>query len=211
MQENKRNDRLWRSIRPWAGASLAGILTTIFICIVEIAYLRAIPDFYRHLLVQIWPASVSFRGGYVRAGVPLAAFFATYMALSIKDDVELDSIRDFAAHFVLSKSLGGIFLVPPAILFSAIQIKTGWRGWSNLFGNREFNIPVFVDHMQFICFLPLQSVAFGLLAYGIKRDRAALLSAGIGGITSLLLYLPVFLAGVSGFGLPPFHLDVYVP
>jgi hypothetical protein len=211
MHENKGNDCLWSRIRPWAAASLAGIVSMILVCVVEIADPRAILELHQHLLMHIWPAGVPFRAVYVRAGVPFLAFAATCLAMSIKDDVELDSIRDFAAYSVLSKSFGGIFLVPPAILFSAIQAKAGWRAWSNLFGGREFDIPMFVDHMRFIRLFPLQSVAFGLIAFGIKRDRAALLTAGIGGMASLLLYLPAILAGVSGLGLPPFHLDVSVP
>lgn len=202
---------LWTRIRPWAAASLAGIVSMILVCVIEIAYPRAILEFHQHLLLHIWPAGVPFRAIYVRTGVPFLAFAATLLAMSIKDDIELDSIRDFAAYSVLSKSFGGIFLVPPAILFSAIQAKVGWRTWSDLFAGQEFHFRIFLDQLQFVRLFPLQSVAFGLFAYGIKRDRAALLTAGIGGLATLLLYLPEIIAEFSGVRLPPFPLDIPVP
>jgi len=206
-----RGDCLWPRLRPWAAGSLAAVLTTILICFVEIAYPRAILALYKHVLVHVWPAKISFRGSHVRIGGPCLAFLITSIALSIKDDSGGESIRDFAADLVLSKSFAGIFFVPPAILFSAIQVKVGWRAWSSLFAGQEFSIPYFLEYMGCIRFFPLQSVACGLLAYGIKRDKAALLASGIGGMVFIILSLAVNPAWISSLKLLPPFLDTPVP
>ena len=203
--------RAWQSIRPWAAASLAGILTTILICLVEVAHPSAIGDLFRHVLRHVWPAGVSFRGAHVRIWGPLLAFVITSTVLSIKNDAGTESVRDFAAHFLLSKSFGGIFLVPPMILFSAIQAKVGFFSWSDLFACREMNIPAFLEHMGFIRYFPLQSVAFGVVAYGVKRDRTSLLAAGIGGMAFFFLSLVLTLAGIASGNAVLFQLDNPAP
>jgi hypothetical protein len=190
---------------------LAALLTTILICFVEIIYPRVLLDLHKHVLVHIWPAKISFRGSHVRIGGPLLAFLITSIALSIKDDSSGESIRDFVADLALSKSFAGIFFVPPAILFSAIQVKVGWRAWSSLFAGQEFNIPFFLEYMGSIRFFPLQSVACGLLAYGIKRDKTALLAAGTGGMVFLILSLAGSPAWISSLKILPPFWDTSVP
>jgi hypothetical protein len=211
MQEVKRNDRLWPHIRPWAAASLAGVVSMILVCILEIAHPRAIPDFHQNLLVHVWPKDVPFRGIYFRFGVPFLSYFATFMTLTIRSHIEFDSIRDYAAYFFLSKAFAGISIVPFGLLFSAIQAKAGRHEWARLFGNQVFHIPLFLDQVQSFGFFPLQSVAFGLIACCIRRDRAAILAAGAGAMASLVMFLPAIPGELSGLKLSPFCPDFFVP
>lgn len=203
--------RIWPRIRPWAAASLAMILVTILICLVEVAYPNALVDLFLYGLIHVWPTGVAFRGSHVRIGGPVLAFVITSIAMSIKEDAGTEGIRDFAARFILSKSFSGIFFVPPIILYSAIQVQVGYHPWSSLFSGREFHIPVFLESLRFIRYFPVQSVAFGIVAYGINRDRAALFAAGIGGMAFLLLSLATTLGRIPGSILPPFYFGNPVP
>jgi len=211
MQEEKRHDHLWSHIRPWAAASLAGVASMILVCILEIVHPRTILDFHQNLLVHVWPKDVPFRGVHFRLGVPFLSYFATFMTLTIRSDNEFESIRDYAAYFFLSKAFAGISIVPFGLLFSAIQAKAGWHEWARLFGNQEFHIPLFLDQVQSFGFFPLQSVAFGLIACCIRRDRAAILAAGTGAVVSLVMFLPAIPGELSRLKLPPFGADFFVP
>ncbi len=187
-----------RQVRPWAAASLAGMLSLLLICLAEVVSPPALVQLFGYALRDIRPSGHALRAAHIRIGAPLLAFVITSIVFNSKDDDCTESIRDFAAHFVLSKSFGVLFLVPPAILFCAIQAKAGWNGWSGIFAGGEFHAFAFLKDMRVIRFLPLQSFGFGIASYVIRPNRSSLFAAGIGAAAFLFLSLVATTIGIHG-------------